>query len=102
MNELLIFLGADSISGALACILEQFQYTPIATQRVVFNGIESAAYGSLIISSMTASSVRNISSITNMRVGVGFVQSAGTYELSYQVEVAAKPLITHFKRGGMS
>ncbi len=81
--------ATDTISGQLACILEQFKFLPFATQRVAFNGIESASYGSVIISSLTASTVTNISSISDTRIGVGFVQSAGTYKLAYQVGGAA-------------
>ncbi len=67
--------------------MEQFDYLPLATQRTSFNGLEAAAFGSLIISSNTVKSPSNISSISNMRVGVGFVQDAGSYNLPYQVDV---------------
>ncbi len=83
----------DTISGEIACLIEQFQYLPLATQRVVFNGMESTAYGAVIVSSLTASSITNISSISNMRIGVGFVQGAGAYKLPYQVLNIEKDLI---------
>jgi hypothetical protein len=67
--------------------MEQFDYLPLATQRASFNGLEAAAYGSLIISSNTAKATSNFSSIINMRVGVGFVQDAGSYNLPYQVDI---------------
>ncbi len=66
--------------------MEQFDYLPLATQRASFNGLEAAAYGSLIISSNTAKTTKNISSISNMRVGVGSVHDAGSYNLPYQVD----------------
>ena len=67
--------------------MEQFDYLPLATQRASFNGLEAAAQGSLIISSNSVMSTSNISSISDLRVGVGFVQDAGSYNLQYQVDV---------------
>jgi hypothetical protein len=92
LTDLNLFLP-DTISGEIACLIEQFQYLPLATQRVVFNGMESTVYGSVIVSSLTASSITNISSISNMRIGVGYVQGAGTYKLPYQVLNVEKALI---------
>ena len=71
--------------GKLVCINEQFGFTPIATQRAITAGKQTSSLGSCILSASSNPLLTSISDIRDKEVGVGFSESATTYQLPTEV-----------------
>ena len=76
---------ADTIDGVAACVEVQHGWSTIATERITVNGLEAGSDGSVIFTLQTNQDIFNISDIKDKRVGVGYILSATTYHLAYQV-----------------
>ena len=81
-------MRSDTLPGGLACISAQFQFTPFATQRSVISGKQINSFGSLILSSLANLAVLEIKDLRDKKIGVGFVQGSGSFQLAYQVSPA--------------
>ena len=75
----------DTLPGGIACVSEEFEFTPIATQQELVVSEDIISYGSAIVSALANPAVTNLSQIAGKQIGVGFVQSPGTFQLAQTV-----------------
>ena len=68
--------------GGLACISEEFQFTPVGTQQLFVAGEKIISDGSLIVSALENPAVTKLSDLIDKQIGVGFVRSPGTFQLA--------------------